>query len=674
MRTSAGTVAMRSLFTSIVAASAVSMIFASPVRANCPTERVGQFGGASKVVAVNGDRAYVGMGARLIVLDISGSGDPVVLGSIMTNGTVTDIALSGALALVGSEWWSMEIIDVTNPQQPIRVGEYSTVFPTHRILVRDQIAFVLSDNIGLHVVDFSNPANPVRIGQYNMCCPGNAELIGDLMYVRSSGWILLDISDPTSPTFVAHVPELNAVKRMSIVQDRLYAAMEFGARFRVFDISTPAEPVLLGYKTLSSATEVDVVGNVAYVTANEGLLALDISNLSDIQVVGQSNAPTHLTSIALAGNRAVVGSRNGAVGLVSLTSPASPQLLGDYRECGPAWRVKVSNDHAFVSSQSYGPALHSLGLAHPAEPTLTGVSADEISNGNDFVIRGNLAYMASSYDGMRIYDISNPAAPLQLVNPTVSFGGLAIAVEGSVAYLAAGGSLQAVDVSDPVHPTAISALFHSRLEDAEHVAVSGNAIYVSAPSTGSSVVNVATPSAMALVGAFPGSFYAYDIAVSGQVAYVADAELGLAIYNVSNPLSPTLLFNSVNLFGMPIVVKNDAAYVGARIIDVSKPAAPSQIGTLPTFTYLSDFDVVGSYVYAASGDAGVSVFRTCIPADVNCDNAINGLDVGAFSKALIDPAGFQSAHPYCNYLNADADRNGVVDSADILPFIQRVLE
>jgi hypothetical protein len=94
--------------------------------------------------------------------------------------------------------------------------------------------------------------------------------------------------------------------------------------------------------------------------------------------------------------------------------------------------------------------------------------------------------------------------------------------------------------------------------------------------------------------------------VSGNFVYVAALENGLRIVDVSNPTSPT----EVGFFATPgparnVAVNGNYAYVsvgvaGLRILDVSDPANPSVVGAFnPTCT--SAFSLCG-YGIAVSGE------------------------------------------------------------------------
>ncbi len=59
--------------------------------------------------------------------------------------------------------------------------------------------------------------------------------------------------------------------------------------------------------------------------------------------------------------------------------------------------------------------------------------------------------------------------------------------------------------------------------------------------------------------------------------------------------------------------------------------------------------------------------------DLNCDGLTNGLDVAPFTLALIDPVGYATAYPSCDIDLADINRDLVIDTGDVNPFVQILL-
>lgn len=59
--------------------------------------------------------------------------------------------------------------------------------------------------------------------------------------------------------------------------------------------------------------------------------------------------------------------------------------------------------------------------------------------------------------------------------------------------------------------------------------------------------------------------------------------------------------------------------------------------------------------------------------DLNCDDAIDMLDVSAFVSALVDPESYFEDYPNCDRTLADLDGNGFVGMSDIGLFVSLLL-
>ena len=80
----------------VVTAVLALMCLGGMAWANIPVTLVGQWGGSCYASAVSGNRAYMGMGPRLGVLDVSNPSNPTVLGMTeVLPGFVRGVAVSG---------------------------------------------------------------------------------------------------------------------------------------------------------------------------------------------------------------------------------------------------------------------------------------------------------------------------------------------------------------------------------------------------------------------------------------------------------------------------------------------------------------------------------------------------------------------------------------------------
>ena len=90
-------------------------------------ELVGQIGGFTWAVAVQGNYAYIGVGPRLVILDVSDPSHPAVVGQTgVLPDVVVGVAVAGSYAYVADWERGLRIIDVSDPAHPSEAGSYDT--------------------------------------------------------------------------------------------------------------------------------------------------------------------------------------------------------------------------------------------------------------------------------------------------------------------------------------------------------------------------------------------------------------------------------------------------------------------------------------------------------------------------------------------------------------------
>ena len=104
-------------------------------------------------------------------------------------------------------------------------------------------------------------------------------------------------------------------------------------------------------------------------------------------------------------------------------------------------------------------------------------------------------------------------------------------------------------------------------------------------------LDISVPSDPVEVGAFSSWGWTVDVAVAGNHAYVAE--------------------NYVSHY--PWYVDN-----GLRVVDVSSPSAPTEVGFFEMPRSPSGVDVSGGYAYVANGIAGMAVIGDCHLIFVDC--------------------------------------------------------
>lgn len=104
------------------------------------------------------------------------------------------------------------------------------------------------------------------------------------------------------------------------------------------------------------------------------------------------------------------------------------------------------------------------------------------------------------------------------------------------------------------------------------------------------------------------------------------------------------------------------------------PSGSPQWGGLP-HAQIKDLEVRliprGYELWMSCPSRGLAVLKVQYPptpGDLNCDGAVNVLDINAFILAIANPAAYQAAYPACDLSNGDCNGDGATDVLDINAF------
>ncbi|MCI0636000.1 MAG: hypothetical protein L0206_19105 [Actinobacteria bacterium] len=302
--------------------------------------------------------------------------------------------------------------------------------------------------------------------------------------------------------------------------------------------------------------------------------------------------------------------------VIDVSNPAFPIEIGSLvTDVGD--EIELLGDHALVGDA--GPPVRVIDVSDPTSPVEV---ANFYAGGlvQDIDVQGSFAYVASATSGLFVIDLSNPVAPLEVASVTLPAEPFAVEVVDGLALLAAFSldqlrdELWVFDVSDPAHLIELARIAGGCCL-AGDIQVSGTYAYFSTPgalrvidiSDPASPVEIATRELTSGAGLF----------LDGSVLYVADATR-LQLIDVSNPAQPTE-FGEIGLFGSHVEVGGGLAFVGSRIVDVSRPAFPARIASLDTPGFASGIAVVDGVSYVADDGGGfraIDVSDPCSPVEI----------------------------------------------------------
>ncbi|MBN2007430.1 MAG: DUF11 domain-containing protein [Anaerolineae bacterium] len=578
-----------------------------------PITLINQIGGGTFSVAIQGDYAYIGVGPRLVTLDITNPANPIAVGQTeVISNYLTDIEIQGNYAYVtekpygGYSGSKLRIADISNPALPYFTGFYDTPGDAMSVAVSGNYAYVADGMGGLRILDISNPSQPTEVS-----------------------------------TVVPPDPMTRSTKDVIIVDHRAFVA-ESSQGLHILDISDPANPVSLGRYADRTVEGVAVAGNYAYLGCSvnplteAGLAVVDISNPAAPQEVGFYRTGIHSDRIHVRENYAYLATTSSypanvkSLRIVNITNPATPTLSGtfsspyDYDTTNESYQFDFTGDFAYLATGTTG--LQIVNVANPATPTVIGTYNIPTQPGA-IAIAGNHLYVADEhwtlytdtrdFGDLHVMDIANPAEP-QSVGIYDTPGMIhSIAVSGAYAFAgkyvrydfdtqqATEGGMQILDVSDPAHPAEIG-FYDSGKTTVRNIVLQEGRAYLGINDAGAGkidFVDVSAPATPQHLGQYSDYNAPNDIAISGDYAYLA--EQNLSIINIANLSAPAKVgeYGSASTI-WSVAVSGDYAYIGTNnleIIDISNPTEPAFIGSLNIEgSYLiSDIAIAGEYAYLA---------------------------------------------------------------------------
>ncbi len=291
---------------------------------------VGQLGGSVETVAAAGSVLYLGVGGRMVALDLSNPADPQWIGqSPVLQGQVKEIALNEQMAFLAADRGGLHVLDLTQAGYPELYSLKTSGSAQTVTLFEDKL--YVSDSIeGIGGLDAANPEVWGANGAYRELADYRSLAARDnLLFVSDiNGLKILDFS---SKTFVAGQLKLPDADMGDLVLsgDLLFLACG-GEGVRAVDISNPAKPVVVGQiDTQGWARGLALSGSTLFVADSfGGLKVLDVSDPAKMREMAKLElGGGDVTAAAVNGEYLYLAAGSGGLYVVNVARPASPQQV-----------------------------------------------------------------------------------------------------------------------------------------------------------------------------------------------------------------------------------------------------------------------------------------------------------------------------------------------------------
>ena len=507
----------------VAAAFAVALVADGPILTAHPAEPAAPLveddlprltaalGGDAGAVAASGNRAYVSIGSRLVVLDITDASHAVQLGPGWLLGAMAeDIVLHQGAAYVRHQG-GIQRIDLSAPDEP-RCRMMPVAYQDSIALEGDTLYAVSVDAVPsrttVTVLDLRDPLAPTVArtipletpcwhvaaggGRLYLACPAENE-------IRAFA-----LDEPAAPRPVDSIPIGARPTRIAVVDDRLWVVWTTSCTpsncygLRVFDLSDPAAPRPLGEVALSGPTSFAASGRRVAVTVADGVRLVEVSGVEPPRVLDEVYFSIYipLRAIALAGDRLLVS-----------TGPLGLELFA-------------------VSGTG-------LALRYDAMRTIQVTS----------VAVGRHVVYAAVAERVLVLDRSSPARLERRSEVVLPASVRALEAEDGWIYALTksdvGSRVVVVDARQPDAPAVVAEL--ALAGGSQLALVADHVLGVTGPSVDLELVDVRDPARPRPIGRFGEDDWTVARRGEGGFAYVADASFGVRVLNLADPSAPVVV-------------------------------------------------------------------------------------------------------------------------------------
>jgi hypothetical protein len=397
-----------------------------------------------------------------------------------------------------------------------------------------------------------------------------------------------------------------------------YAYCCFDPGLVALDISNINEPVLVSRLYIPGENfNLQVFGDYAYVFGNrDKLRIIDIANPASPRLVSEIPINAEVDNIYV--DDGYIYAAAGYLGMliIDISDPYSPEIVSSFDTGGDTESIVVVDSLAYLAERFIYPSSYPFQIVNVADrrnPSIVSFISVDMGWNHDLVIDGNYAYLANSYEGLIIIDITDAT------NPTIltQIGGITypsnLFKRGDYLFMDKRyDSLQVFDVTDPQLPVLTAACEIGA--GAIDFDIAGDYLFVAGAYNGLPILDIAdlgnihqvseyeTPGATGLVFAVDNYLYADESGNSVNIHDLTDPE---APYLISQHEFPYGFYQSQ--------ISGDYLYLlgtgGVGIVDISVPSAPTEI-CYHTFdrTYI-DICACDQYLYLTSLTEGVFVYE-----------------------------------------------------------------
>ena len=288
------------------------------------------------------------------------------------------------------------------------------------------------------------------------------------------------------------------------------------------------------------------------------------------------------------------------------------QYVNNITSAGSAYSIRIIDQYAYIASSSAGIKIYDL--IDPANPVEVGNFTDGYSF-FELDVEDNFVYAIDDQYTFKILNVSNISNPIKIGE----FNGSNyddLVVLDSIAFIDASTGFSILNCTNPT--TIVEIVNIDAQVSITDIYADQDYFYLTTSFRGVEVLSVESLPLVQSVARF-GEGAVREILIENNLAYLADDIGGVVIVNITNPQSPVKIgeFNEGGrTYGL--CYSDDLLFVanydlGLQILDVTDPTQPTKLGTFYDGGNASSIAVRGNRAYLVDRDDGLEIIDISNP-------------------------------------------------------------
>lgn len=380
-----------------------------------------------------------------------------------------------------------------------------------------------------------------------------------------------------------------------------------GTSITVLDISDSNNPIKMSEIILPDVVfDLDMNGNYIYAAMGvKGLAIVDAGNINDLKMVGSFETYNKAEKVKYYNNHVYLV-QNG-IDIIDVSTAAAPQKVGSIFNSEVA-DLAFDGNQVFAACKDQG--LYIYDISSPSAPVFKKVLQDGyypcVKVKNNYVYAQVNTNIGSRF---MVYDVSNLDSVKQVAELAVRIDNMTLAHD-TIFATTISGEMNIIDVSNPKSPVITGGLPFFSLFHPTGISVSGNNILVTEGARGLRIFDAKNHGNIHPVGKYVGASYFTEMILKDDKIFASDLENGLFVVDIKNDAAPNciLKFNpeSTALIYKGLALAGNYAFLasntGLYILNITDLQNISVVKTI-TQKNIQKLKVSGNNLYVTSTSA-----------------------------------------------------------------------